>query len=417
MITQIIFLFILIVLSAFFSSSETAFTSLSMVQIREMGERRGKRGKMVEELAEKPDVLLPTILFGNNLVNIAASAIATQITIQIFGNRAIAITTGVLTLAILIFAEVTPKRIAIVYNDFICIHTAPLIKFFIILFRPITIFIGLFSILLARVLQARNREYVSLEGVMHMVNLAAHVGIIGKNETQMIRNIFRLSEITVQGIMTHRTEVFSLNAKSKIRDVLDKVIKRGFSRIPVFDENPEYIVGVVLIKDILKNISEGEIEVQLKEIMFKPIYVPQTKRVKDMFTQFKREKLNIAIVIDEYGGLAGIVTLEDVIEEVLGEIYDEHEKKGDEKILYLENGEYLIKAEILLPQLNDALGIDLPHGKYAQTLGGYLMECLDHIPVKGEVIDLPQGRFVVDSVSRKKIISVNYKPGSKQLKN
>ncbi len=413
MILKLVSLVILILASGVFSSSETAFTSLSLVQIQELATKKGKRGKLVKKLASRSDILLTTILIGNNLVNIGASALATQITIQVFGNQAVGIMTGVLTFIILIFAEVTPKRIAIIYNDFISLYAARLILFLSWVFRPFVWFIGLISNSITKLLRAEKRVKLTLQGILHMINLGEYLGIVERYETKMVRNIFRINDITVQAVMTHRTEVFSLNMNQSISDVIPRIIEAGYSRIPVYDEEPEEIMGIVLVRDIMKELAEDHRDVQLKEIMIKPIVVPQSKMVNAMFNQFKKEKLNMAVVLDEYGGLAGIVTLEDVIEEITGDIYDEHEINDGAKIRQLKNGDYLIAADISLHQLHEGLNLKLQSERYAKTLGGYLINASDHIPMPGEKVRVKTGTFVIDTIEKNKIIHVRYIPDKK----
>jgi putative hemolysin len=415
MILKLVFLFLLILASGVFSSTETAFTSLSIVQLQELETKRGKRGKLVKRLASRPDILLTTILIGNNLVNIGASALATQITIQTFGNQAVGIMTGVLTFIILIFAEVTPKRIAIVYNDAVSLYAARFILFLSWLLRPIVWLIGLISNSITRLFRAEKRIKITLQGILHMINLGEHLGIVERYETKMVRSIFRINDITVQAVMTHRTEVFSLEMNEKITDVIEKIIDAGYSRIPVYDTEPETIAGIVLVRDIMKEFARRRETAQLKDIMIKPIVVPQSKMVNEMFSQFSREQLNMAIVLDEYGGLAGVVTVEDIIEEIIGDIYDEHETNNEVKIRRQKNGEIIIAADISLHQLYESINLQLQSERYAKTLAGYLTNAVDHIPVRGEEIEIDEGSFIIEEVSKNRIVQVRYIPNKKSI--
>lgn len=412
MLLQVLILIGLILLSAFFSASETAFTSLSIFQIHELEAKKGKRGALIKRMTSRPDILLPTVLIGNNLVNIAASAMATELTIRLFGNSAIGITTGILTLIILIFGEVTPKRLALIYNDTLCLYTARLIFVLSILFRPFVIAIGAISSFFNRLAGGHKRTHISIEGLLQMINLAESMGVLENYETQVVKNVFRFDDISVQAIMTHRMEVFSLDMEKSVDEVLTAVNEKGFSRIPVWDGEPENIVGIVMVKDIMKLVPELRKDTLLRDIMRPPIFVPVSKKVNEVFTHFKREKLDMAIVIDEYGGLAGIVTREDVIEEILGDLYDQHEENGNGKVKEISEGEYLIEADISLHQLSDRLAVFLPPGRYAQTLGGYLMGTLERIPQKGETFAIKQGVFTVESVGRNRVYAVRFKSGT-----
>ncbi len=413
MILQFITIVLLLGASAFFSGSETAFTSLSFVQIQELAKKRGKRGTLVKKLTNRPDILLTTILIGNNLVNIAASALATQVTLVLFGSKAISASTGILTLLVLIFAEVTPKQLAIAYNDFICLHAARIINLFSYIFRPFIIFISSFSNLITRILNAQKRQKISLDGILHMVNLAESIGLVDTYKSRMVRNVFRFNEITIQAIMTHRTDVFSLSMNEFIDESIKKIYENGFSRIPVYDNDPEEIEGIVLVKDVMKALADGQSNRKLREFMIPPVFVPQSKRVNEMFIQFKQVKLNIAVVLDEYGGLAGVVTMEDVIEEILGDLYDENEPQENGKIERVSPATFRISADISLHQLNESLGIKLPKRKYAKTLGGYLVEMAGHIPQIDETFDLTTGIFTIESMEKNRIDTVIYRPKEK----
>jgi len=412
MIFQALTIVVLIFLSAVFSSSETAYTSLSFLKLQELLKYHGRSGRLVKYLSERPNILLTTILIGNNLVNIAASASATQMTIALFGNQAVGIMTGVLTLIILIFAEVTPKHLAILHSDRIALRMAYPIRFLSILLYPVIKLIGFVSIAITSLFSKEQRSEISLEGILHMVHLAEREGVVENYETRMVKSVFRFNDTQVQTIMTHRTDVFSLDADRSLGEVLKEVTERGYSRIPVHDDNPEHIVGILLVRDMMKYIAEEAEQTLIRDIMTQPIFVSETRKVNELFFLFKKEKLNIAVVMDEYGGLAGIVTLEDVAEELFGELYDENEIQGWEKITPLEDGQFRITGDTSLHQLNDRFNISFEHSKYVQTLGGFLIEYLGAIPVQNQKIETPMGSFVVESLNNKRIETVIFTPAA-----
>jgi CBS domain containing-hemolysin-like protein len=404
-----IFLGALILLSSFFSASETAYTSLSVVQIQDIKKRYGKRGMLVEKLTQRPDRLLTTILIGNNLANISASAMASDITIRHFGNEYLGVMTGVLTLVILVFGEVTPKQLAIANNELLTVHTARIISALVVALFPVSWVLSGISRIITRLNGGGKRPRITLESFLHLISHAENIGVLESYRTRILRNVFRFSSVTVQGIMTHRTHVFSLDQDSVMQEVLEQITTRGFSRIPIFDKDPERIVGVVLVKDIMRAISENRMELQLKKIMVPPLFVPENRKINRMLAQFKREKLNMAIVLDEYGGLAGIVTIEDVVEEILGDIYDEHEIRESEKITKTEDGGFLVKGDTPIYVLNDVVNIELPYNRNVQTVGGYLTDYLGRIPAQYETVETAAGRFVVESISRKQILTVRFR--------
>ena len=406
MVNSILALCGLVLLSGFFSATETAFTSLSMLQIQHMVENHGRKGRRVKELSGRPDILLTTILIGNNLVNIGASAIATEMTIRLFGSQAIGIMTGILTLVILIFAEVTPKRIAIIHNEGISLFSAVAVRFLSVLFSPVIWFISLISSLVTRFFASERRADISMEGLLHIVNVAGNMGVVKQYEQEMIKSIFRLNDVNAKAIMTHRTEVYSIEKSTSLKKAFTSMIEEGYSRIPVYDKDPERIVGIVLFKDIAREIAQGREKTPLRSLMLEPVFIPATKKISDMYALFKKEKLNIAVVMDEYGGLAGIVTQEDVVEELFGELYDENEEKGRERIQHIKKNRYRIKGDTSLKQIEDHLGIELPHGKHVQTISGYIAEILDRLPQRNETIETDWGELTIEGIVRNRITSL-----------
>ncbi len=405
MLFEIILFVILLILSAVFSATETAFTSLSIVQIQELASDYNKKGRMVKFLSKRPDILLTTILIVNNLVNIAASSLVASMTIRIYGSQALAVSTGLLTLIVLIFAEVTPKQIAIVHNEAIALYMAYPVRWVSWILLPVIKFIGLISSLITHLVGGEKKK-LSLDGILYMVSIAERQGVVETYETRMIKNVFRFNDTQVQAIMTHRTEVFSLYKNISIGDALIRISEKGYSRIPVYNEDAEEIIGIVLVKNLMANFHAGRSNLKLKDIMLKPLYISGTRKVNELFYTLKNQKLNIAIIMDEYGGLAGIVTMEDITEELFGELYDEHEKHERDKITLLRDGRYRLMGETTIHQIEDRLGLELPTGKYAQTLAGYLVEYLGNIPVKNQYIETPFGDFIIESVKRNRINSV-----------
>lgn len=403
-----ILLGVLLILSGFFSGTETAFTSLAPSQVHEMRKRHPHRGRIVEHLMERPDRLLTTVLIGNNLVNVAASAVATLLTIALFGAGYEWAMTAVLTVLLLIFGEVTPKQLAIIHNEWWVLHTSRLINTLAVVFAPVIWFVTIVSNTIARIAGGKKRTGITSRGLLSMVNHAETVGVIEADQGKMVRSVLRFSEVTVSAVMTHRTRVYSLDKNLKLDVAVGQMIESGFSRIPVYDDDPERIVGIVLIRDAMRAYAKGDDATTLRSIMVDPIYVPENRRIDQMLSQFRRDKLNMAIVLDEYGGLAGIVTMEDIVEEILGEIYDENEQKEREKITQENRNTFLIIADIPTYVLNDALDIALPFSKNVQSLGGYLADLAGHIPAPGEIFETPAGRFEIVTTSRRHIVSVRF---------
>ena len=374
--------------SAFFSGTETAYTSLSAIQIQEIKRRSAVRGRLVEELTSKPEELLTTVLIGNNLMNIAATALASSLTIELLGEPYLGAMTAALTLFVLIFGEVTPKQLAITHNVAICSFTAPILRVLSIVFKPFILFIGLVSNTITRLSGGVREESLTADGILHLVRHAEHTGIVERFKGRMVRNVFRFSEVPVHAVMTHRTRVFKLDKNERVRGALPQMLSAGYSRIPVYEseQETEHIVGIVLLKDVLKCVVEDDESMALKEIMLDPVFVTEHKRVHEMLAQFRKEGLNMAVVLDEYGGVSGVITMEDVVEEILGEIYDEHETREREKIVHHGKGKYTIAADLPVYVFNDYF----------------------RIPARSEIIHTDYGVFRVEQISRKHIMQLSY---------
>jgi CBS domain containing-hemolysin-like protein len=407
---SIIVMLVLLCLSGFFSGTETAYTSLSETQIHGLKNRWGKRGALVEHLSKTPQRLITTVLVGNNLVNIALSVLASDMTIRLFGSAALAVTTGIITLLVLVFGEVTPKQLAITHNEAWTAWTARFIYGLTIVFRPVVWFIGLIGQILTKLTGGGNRSTLTRESLLYLMKRAETIGILETFRTQMVRGVFRFTDVSVSAIMTHRTKLFLLDQGQPAEEAFPAIVRSGFSRIPVYAGDPERIVGVALMKEVARLIADGDTDIPIKRVMLQPIYVPENRKIHEMLAQFRREGLNMAIVLDEYGGLAGIVTIEDIVEEVLGEIYDEHEEQEREKITRVRDDTYQILADVPLYVLNDTMNLQIPESRTANTLGGYLAEVAGRIPARHEVLETPHGQFVIDAISRKRIVSVRFTP-------
>ncbi len=410
MLGQTILLALLLILSGVFSSSETAFTSLSLLQRQNLSAKHGWRGHLVQRLSQRSDILLTTILIGNNLVNIGASALATKLTIQIWGNAAIGLMTGALTLFILIFGEVTPKQIAIARNEGITLAMAPFIQVLSWIFRPFIWFITAISNTIMRLVGGSQGKRMTLDHLLQMVQIGETLGVVEDFEKEMVQKIFRINDTPVQSLMTHRTEVFSLPADAEVQEIAEQIVTQGFSRIPLYGEHPEEIVGIALDIDIFRTLSQGRGDTRLKELMEPPLFVPHSRKAHLLLSQFKREKLNLAVVLDEYGGLAGVVSREDVIEEIFGELYDENEVREGEKVSPLGDGGFRVMGDATFFDLKDTLGIDLPHSRRVQTFGGYLGEQLGRIPQPKETLSLPSGKIIINEMEGNRIVSVRFYP-------
>ncbi len=408
---------VLLILSAFFSGSETAYTSLSFLQIRELETDKRRSSRLAAHLAKTPDLLLTTILIGNNIVNLTASALTTTLAISLWGNTAISIATGVLTFLILIFGEITPKHLSITYNTAMARFAAYPIKFLTIVLYPVIMVIRWLSSLITRLFATEEKASLSLDSLMHVVDVAENEGIVDEYETSLVQRVLHFSEAPVKSIMTHRTEVFSLSDSISLREAFPPIIASGYSRIPVYHESPENITGILLVRDALIAEVEGRLDESLSQFTHEPIFVPETRKVDAMLFQFQKGKLQIAVVLDEYGGLSGIVSMEDIVEQLFGEIYDEHETGELLRIRSEEAGTYLIKADTTMQQIKDELDLQVDRTDLSCTLAAFLIEQLGTIPVPDEEIAFPFGIFTIISMKGKRIESVRLTPVDTDIKS
>jgi len=410
-LTQMIFLFFLLVFSAFFSSSETAFTSLTLYQIEHLSKERGARGRWIKDLSGKSDILLTTLLIGNNLVNIGASALATSLTISFWGNRFVGYTTGLLTLVVLIFCEVTPKQLAMVHNEAIALFTVPAVKILSYMFRPFIWAVTAISNLLISLFSPGESRKLTLDSLLHLVNMGRDMGIVQDYENRMVKKVFTINETPVQAIMTHRKDVYCLDKNLSVLSVYEEIVDSGRARIPVYHKDPENIVGIVLVQDLIKAVMREDSaseSLKLKDLMIEPFFVPENRKVNELFNQFKQEKLNIAVVLDEYGGLAGVVTQQDVVEEIFGHIADEDEEKRGHKIRPTGKHSWELQGDTDFFEIREILGIDLNHDKDTMTLGGYLIDQMGEIPQTGATLRLDEGFYRIVEAENNRIVRVEF---------
>lgn len=408
LILKILLLLFLLFLSALFSGAETAFTSLSVVQIAQLAEKT-KRGKLIKKLTDKSDNLLATLLLGNNLVNIAATSLATGMTIHYYGENFITAMTFILTAFILVFSELTPKRIALNHNEFIAKQLVFIIFFLSLIFYPVMISLRSISQILSWPFSKSKKRSVSTEGILQMVNIAENIGEIEEYENSMVRSVFHLNELSASAIMTHRQDVFSLPLDMPLSEAIKAIQESHFSRIPVYKEEPENIVGIILSKEVLKGAINGQFNKKLQDFIHKPTFISEAKRADELFKLFKSNHQKMAIILDEYGGLAGIVTQEDLIEEIFGELYDENEKDEEEMISWEAPNHWIVQGATPLYQIKEEIQIDIPETKSAKTIAGFLMKELDEIPTVGMTIFYNHAHFKVLSMDKNRVVEVEIK--------
>lgn len=403
---QIIILAVLLALSAFFSGSETALVSLSRLRVRHLAEKGGKVAKILAKLKDDPQRMLTTILIGNNLANIAAAAMATSVAMDVFKNHAVGIATGVMTLLILVFGEITPKSLATQFNEQYSKFVAFPIWYLSIIFYPfIKIFDWFFRFLIKVFGGDEKQPTVTEDYLKSMVAISEEEGSIKGIEKEMIHKIFEFDDIDANEIMTPRTDMAVLNSSLKIKDALKTVLKKPYSRIPVYEKTRDNIVGIVFLRDIMEKMSHNKTNMALSKIMKNPYFVPETKKIDSLLKQFQKRKEHMAIIVDEHGIITGLVTIEDILEEIVGEIMDETDKR-DPNIRNTGKREWMVKGKTDIDEVNEKLKMGIKDDEDYDTLGGFILSRIGKIPKKQEKIEHGRFTMIVEEVEEHRIIKV-----------
>lgn len=404
-VTQIILIIILLALSGFFSGSEVALISLSKHRVKYMINKKMLGASFVKKLKDDPQRMLSTILIGNNLVNIAASAIATTIMIQTFQNYAVSIATGIMTLLILIFGEITPKSIALHNNEPISQIVAMPIWYLSKVLAPI---LNLLNALVNKIMSVlgikAEKRKITEEEIISIINTAEKEGSIKEMEKKMINNIFEFDDINVGKIATPETDMITIASNSTTNGAIKLIAKKKFSRLPVYDKTRDNIVGIVYVKDVIKETTSGNKSISVDKIMKKPYFVPDSKKISSLLGQFQKKKEQMAIVINEHGAVTGLVTMEDVLEEIVGEIMDETDKE-DLDIIEIKTGTWIAQGKTSVADINDKLSMDIK-GKRYDTLNGFLLNYTGKIPKKGDKIVYKDFTIVIEEMEGNKISKV-----------
>jgi len=387
MTDQIFVLLVLIVLSGFFSSAETALFSISKTKAIHLAKAGGATFKLIRRMKEDPHTLLSTILIGNNLVNVAAAALATSVAMESFPNYAVGIATGVMTFLILVFGEVFPKSIATRNNVLIARMAIRPIYWLSLLFYPVIKFLNFIPWLTGRI---KKPQALTEEELMTFVEVVEEEGEIKEEEKELIHNIFEFDDTNASEIMTPRADMFVVDIIEDLK--IEEIIDSGFSRIPVIRDDIDDVIGVLNIKDLFKHLTGGEKEIDISRIMKTPYFVPENKKLDNLLHQFKKTKTHIAIVVDEHGGVSGLITLEDALEELVGEIVDETDK-DEPFIVPLKPKTWVILGKTDIDDVNEEIGMEIPDSATYDTFSGYILDAIEKIPAENEEFTL--GRFIV----------------------
>lgn len=395
-------LIVLLALSAFFSGSETALMAVSRYRLRALERQGDRRAILVRHLVASTDRLLSSILLGNNFVNTAASAVATSIALQLAGSNGVIMATFVMTGLILVFSEIAPKTLAARRPESIALHVARPLSVVVKLLYPLASTASAAAGLLLRPFGVSSRETaLSLDDIKGMLDLGEEERVIAREKRRMLQSIFRLTETTIEDIMIPRTQVHAVALDEPADKILRTIRESGATRLPVYREDLDDIVGILHSKDVIRYWERPQ-DLDIEKIMRKPFYVPETATLEDLLRLFRHHRQHLALVIDEFGGVEGIVSLEDLLEEIVGDIQDEHDQPEGPRIVEVGEGVLLVEGTCPLNLLNRRYGLGL-ESEDSATLGGFLMEVSGGVPQAGEVIAWRQLSFDVRRASGNRV--------------
>lgn len=400
----IVLLIFLVCCSAFFSASETALTSLSKIRLRNMVEENIKNADVIAKLVEDPNRLLSSILVGNNLVNNGASALTTALAIQIFhgdtsGGAGIA--TIVITIVILIFGEITPKTVAAQKAEKVALIVCRVISLCVTLFKPIVAVLNVVTGALTRLFGCIPGEKVPLitaAELKTMVNVSHEEGVLELDERTMINNVFDFGDSKAKDVMTPRTDILAVPLDVTYQEYVRLVKEEGFSRMPVYGEDLDNIVGILYVKDVF---FLNEAEFSAEKFMREPLFTYESKPIAELLTEMKTSRLAVAIVLDEYGGTSGLVTMEDMVEEIVGDISDEYDD-DEEEIEVVKEDEFVVDGSTRLEDFNEMVGTEL-YCEEIDTIAGYILVKLGNFPQEGQILETDDLRIVVEEMEKNRI--------------
>lgn len=385
-IYQIAFLVILLFLSAFFSSAETSLTTVNRIRMRSLAEEGNKRAERVLHITDDSGKMLSAILIGNNIVNLSASSIATSLAIKLWGSVGAGIATGLLTLLILIFGEISPKTLATIHAEKISLAYSGTIELLMKILTPVIFIINKLSmgfLFLLRVDPNAGNQQMTEQELRTIVDVSKESGVIESEEHEMINNLFDFSDAQAKEVMVPRIDMTFADINSTYDELIEIFQEDKFTRLPVYEENTDNVVGILNMKDLL--LYKDKEHFKLSNIMREPYFTYEHKNTAELFIEMKKSSISLAIVLDEYGATAGLITLEDLLEEIVGEIRDEYDTDEEDSILPLNEREFIVLGSTNLEDLCEELDLNFVSEDY-DTIGGYLIGLLDHLPEKNEII-------------------------------
>ena len=406
-ILKLLIIIVLLILSAFFSSSETALTTVSRMRILSLAEEGNSSAVTLLKVIDNKEKMLSAILIGNNIVNISVSSVTTILVTDLFGNYAVSIATAILTVLVLIFGEITPKTLATINNEKLALRFASVVYWLMYILTPVIFLINKLSSLvmkLFRIDKAEKKSTYTENELKTIVNVSHAEGVIEADEREMLQNIFEFGDRQAKDIMIPRLDVCMIDVDSTYEEIMDVFQANRYTRIPVYENTTDNVIGIINIKDLLLY-RHGE-SFNIRNYLRQPYFTYEYKGLSDLLLEMKKASVNITIVLDEYGAASGLLTLEDLIEEIVGDIRDEYDYDEEDELRPINENEYIAEAHMKLDDLNDMLKINLSSPEY-DSVGGFIIEKLDRIAKSGDIVETPDVTLIVDSINKNRIEKVH----------
>ena len=406
-VLQFIFLIVLIALSAFFSSAETALTTVNRVRVRTLIDEGNRRAAVLQKVLDNYSKMLSSILIGNNVVNLSASALTTTLAMKLWGNYAVSIATGVLTLVVLLCGEIVPKNAATLNAEKISLAYARIIYYLMKLLTPLIYIVDRLSVgimILLHVDPNKKKDQITESELKTYVDVSHEDGVIESEEREMIYNVFDFSDAVAKDIIIPRIDMSTINVEAGYEELLGVFKEYMYTRIPVYQDDNDNIIGLVNIKDFI--LVEDRENFKITDILRDAYYTYEFKKTADLMIEMREKRFNVAFVLNEYGSCVGMITLEDLLEEIVGEIRDEYDADEDELIQEIGERQYLVEGGMKLDDINDALGTELESEDY-DSIGGIIIEILDRMPVPGDEVTTEAGIMLrAENVQQNRITKV-----------
>lgn len=406
-IIKFLVIVVLLILSAFFSSAETALTTVSRLRVMTLVEEGNKSASVLLKVIDNKEKMLSAILIGNNIVNISVSSLTTILVTNLFGSYAVSIATGLLTVLVLIFGEITPKTFATLHNEKISLKYARIVYAIMWVLTPVIFIINKLAFLVMLLFKSESSVKTSTyteNELKTIVNVSHEEGVIEAGEHEMLQNIFEFGDRQAKDVMIPRVDVCMLEVSSTYEEIMETFRANRYTRIPIYEDSTDNVIGIINIKDLVLY-KHGE-SFNIRNYLREPYYTYEYKKLSDLLLEMKKASANITIILDEYGAASGLLTLEDLVEEIVGDIKDEYDYDEEDLLKAVSDTEYIVEAQMNLDDFNDILGTKLVSNEY-DSIGGFIIEHLDRMAHTGDIVETPDISFLVDSTDKNRIEKVH----------